>query len=213
VTFAAWICLVVAAVAAVVDWWSCWVGHRAIERCSKPLALAALIGVAIAIEPADDTVRWWFVAALVLSLAGDILLLDDARFVAGLAAFLVAHLAYIAGFVAAPDWSWGRVVVASVPIALVAATVGRRVVAGARRTDRALGPPVVAYQATILTMLAAAIATGDGRAVVGASLFVASDSLVGWNAFVSPARWMGVAIMVTYHLGQLGLVLSLLPGR
>ena len=43
--------------------------------------------------------RAWFVAALVFSLAGDVLLmLPREQFVAGLSAFLVAHLCYIVGF-------------------------------------------------------------------------------------------------------------------
>jgi hypothetical protein len=44
---------------------------------------------------------------------------------------------------------------------------------------------------------------------VGASLFFASDSLIAWNRFVRPRAWAPVAIMVTYHLGQAGLVTSL----
>jgi hypothetical protein len=30
--------------------------------------------------------------------------------------------------------------------------------------------------------------------------------------FVDDRRWMGPTVMVTYHLAQVGLVLSLLPG-
>jgi len=39
---------------------------------------------------------------------------------------------------------------------------------------------------------------------------VASDSVLGWRQFVADARWMPVTIMITYHLGQAGLVASLL---
>jgi hypothetical protein len=41
-------------------------------------------------------------------------------------------------------------------------------------------------------------------------LFVASDSVLGWRQFVGSSRWMPVTIMVTYHLGQAGLVASLI---
>ena len=61
----------------------------------------ALIATALALTPAHDAGarRAWFVAALVCSLAGDVLLmLPTDRFVAGLAAFLVGHLCYVAGF-------------------------------------------------------------------------------------------------------------------
>ena len=45
---------------------------------------------------------------------------------------------------------------------------------------------------------------------VGAALFVASDAMIAWNRFVAPFRAADLGIMVTYHLGQAGLVLSLL---
>jgi uncharacterized membrane protein YhhN len=62
----------------------------------------------------------------------------------------------------------------------------------------------------ISAMLATALATGNVIAAVGATLFVASDSMIAWDRFVRRLRWAPVAIMVTYHLGQAGLVASLL---
>ena len=47
-------------------------------------------------------------------------------------------------------------------------------------------------------------------AMAGALTFYASDSLLGWNRFVRPFPHAHLAVMVTYHLGQLLLVLSLL---
>jgi uncharacterized membrane protein YhhN len=61
----------------------------------------------------------------------------------------------------------------------------------------------------ISAMLATALATGNLLAGAGAVLFVASDSMIAWDRFVRPFRWAPVAIMVTYHLGQAGLVASL----
>lgn len=37
-----------------------------------------------------------------------------------------------------------------------------------------------------------------------------SDAMIAWNRFVRPFRAADLGIMVTYHLGQAGLVLSLL---
>jgi uncharacterized membrane protein YhhN len=59
-------------------------------------------------------------------------------------------------------------------------------------------------------MLATALAVGNPVAAVGAVLFVASDSMIAWDRFVAKVRNASVLIMVTYHLGQAGLVLSLL---
>ena len=205
------VAVAVAAVAAIANWWSRVVDHRRLELMSKPSALLALLVVAIAIDPADDTVRWWFVAALAASLAGDVLLLDSDRFfVAGLAAFLIAHLLYVAGFVAAADWRWGAAGLAVVPMGILLATAGRRIALGAATHASSLLVPVLAYFGAISAMMFAAAAAGNAWAIVGAALFVASDTILGWNRFVRSAAWMPAAIMVTYHLGQLGLVVSLL---
>jgi uncharacterized membrane protein YhhN len=58
-------------------------------------------------------------------------------------------------------------------------------------------------------MLATALATGNVVAAAGAALFVASDTMIAWNRFVRPLPMADVGIMVTYHLGQAALVLSL----
>ncbi len=210
-TLTSWICLAVFAVAAVTNWWSRWTDDRSVELSSKPLALVALIGVALTLDPVDPTVRAWFVVALVCSLAGDVFLLDgDRRFIPGLVAFLLAHVAYTVGLIVAPDWSWAAFGAGIVGVALLIGTVGVHLVRAARRSKPVLGPAVTAYLLAISVMFCAAAATGNWSAIVGAGLFVASDSVLGWRQFASSARWMPVTIMVTYHLGQAGLVASLL---
>lgn len=209
---AAWVLASVFAVAASANWWSRLSdARRRTELWSKPLALIALTGVAVALDPADELVRAWFVVALVCSLAGDLFLLDgDRGFVPGLVSFLLAHLAYTLGFVAVGTWSWSGFMVGLAMVAVLAAAVGVRIVAAARRKDRSLGPAVTAYLAVISLMFCAAMATGSTWAILGAALFVASDAVLGWRQFVGQAAWMPVTVMVTYHLGQAGLVASLL---
>jgi len=209
-TTAAWIFAAIAVVAAVANWVSRVNEHRPTELWSKPVTLIALIGVAVTLDPFDPTVRAWFVVALIFSLAGDVLLLDDRRFVFGLAAFLLGHLAYTAGFIAANDWRWWAFLVAAAGMVVLIATIGRRIVAAARLEDSTLGGAVLAYLLIISSMAVAAAAAGNAWAIGGAALFVASDTILGWRRFLAPAPWMSVAIMVTYHLGQAGLVASLL---
>jgi uncharacterized membrane protein YhhN len=208
-TAGAWVFAAIALVAAIANWWSVTTDHHPTELWSKPLTLLALIGVAVTLDPADPAVRVWFVVALVFSLAGDVLLLDDRRFVFGLAAFLCGHLAYTAGFIAAPDWRWWSAAVALGALTPLVAVAGSRIVTGARADDPKLGPPVVAYLTVISAMAIAAAAAGNAWAVLGAALFVASDTILGWRNFVSRRPWMPLAVMVTYHLGQAGLVVSL----
>ncbi len=208
----AWTFAAVFAVAAGANWWSrLGEGRRRTELWSKPLALVALIAVAVTLQPADQLVRAWFVVALVCSLAGDVLLMyGDRSFVPGLASFLLAHLAYTFGFLAFDDWSSAGFVVGAVMMAVLAVAVGVRIVLAARRKDQVLGPAVAGYLVAISVMFCAAMATGNTWAILGAALFVASDSVLGWRQFIADARWMPVTIMVTYHLGQAGLVASLL---
>lgn len=211
VTTTAWVCSLIAAGAAAANWWSRWRDHRPTELWSKPLALVGLIGVALALDPSDPTVRWLFVVALVLSLTGDVFLLGGDRwFVPGLAAFLAAHIAYIAGFLTIDERRWWLAAAAVVASLALAGTLGRRIVRGAIARSSSLGVPVSAYLVVISAMLVAAAMTGNPIAVAGAALFVVSDTILGWRQFVERAAWMPVAIMVTYHVAQAALVASLL---
>lgn len=196
----------VAAAGAGADWLAVWRRSKPLEYLAKPFALVALIGVALTLVPEDESMRTWFVVALALSLAGDVfLMLPQNLFVAGLAAFLSGHVAYVVGFGVGEAWPW------VLGVAVVGAAVGTRIVRALLRDGhRELLGPVLAYMAVISVMVACAIGDGDPRAIAGAALFLFSDSCIAWNRFVRPLAWAPVTIMVTYHLGQAGLVLSLL---
>lgn len=210
VTTAAALLCVAAASSGLANWWSRVRDDERLERWSKPLTLVALTGVALTIDPAQPDVRAWFVVALLFCLAGDVLLLDDRRFVFGLGAFLLGHVAYGIGFVVAETWRWWAFVVAGAALAGFGATVGVRIIRGARAESAALGGPVIAYLVVISAMAAAAAAGGNWWAIAGAGLFVGSDAVLGWRRFVHDEPWMSPTVMITYHLGQAGLVLSLL---
>jgi len=216
--------LTVAAGAAVVDWIAVGLEGRrslAVERVAKPLVLVALLAVAVAWPPGTGdsaAVRPWLIAALAASLAGDVLLLPPSRFIAGLVAFLLAHLAYLVAFAHLPGsvpWFVAGVVIAAVVIA----TVGRVLLAAARRAG--FGTPVAVYLVAICGMAIAATRTGLAAAVLGAWLFVASDAMLAWGRFggssaggpsAGPPRGpatLRVAVLVTYHVGQLLLVVAL----
>jgi uncharacterized membrane protein YhhN len=206
---------VLAGVFAIGDWVAKARADRRLEYVCKPATLVALIAAALALDPAADaqTRRGWFVAALVLSLAGDVLLMLDGAtrdlFVPGLAAFLVAHLCYVAGFWTDPPASWA-VAVAVVVVVVCVRPFAARILVALHGTEPALRVPVGAYIAVISAMVASALATGNVAAGAGAALFASSDTMIAWNRFVRRFRGADVAIMVTYHLGQAGLVLSLL---
>ncbi|HEX6166862.1 MAG TPA: lysoplasmalogenase [Acidimicrobiales bacterium] len=208
-TAAAGVLLAITLVSAVIDWVAVNHGHRPVEYVFKPLTLVVLTAAALALDPADPTVRAWFVVALVLSLAGDVfLMLPGDRFVPGLGAFLLAHLAYMVGLAVAGLEPLG-VLAGLLVVGAAFGLVGTRLVAGIRATEPAMAGPVTAYMGVISAMVVCAFGTGDGVAIAGAVLFYASDALIGWGRFVRPYDWGRLAVMVTYHLGQVLLVLSL----
>jgi len=176
-------------------------------------ALAALIAVALALDPAHPDVRAWFVLALALSLAGDVfLMLPSDRFVAGLASFLLAHVAYVIGLTR-HGGSAEALFFAALPVVIVTAILGARFLRAARASghDELVGA-LVAYMTVIAAMVTCALASGNALAALGAVLFMASDALIAETRFVGARRWAPVVIMVTYHLGQAGLTLSLVHG-
>lgn len=206
-TDVAWVLLGVAAAFALADWVAVGTGRKPLEYVAKPAVIVALLGVAVALEPASPVQQRWFLAALALSLLGDVfLMLPRDRFIAGLAAFLVAHIAYIGGFVT--EGLVEPALGAGIAVAVGgAALVARRVLAGVR--SKPLQVAVGVYMVVLGGMLAVAFGSGKPLAAAGAGLFFVSDTLIGWRRFVAERGWMTVTVHVTYHLGQAGLVLSL----
>ena len=199
--------LVAAGLSAVGNWIAVARGSTVGIYVCKPLTLVLMIGAAIALDPTSESVRAWFVVALVLSLAGDVfLMLPVDAFVAGLSSFLLAHVAYVVGLNQDSAGNWWL----AIPVVIVAGILGRRLVAGIRRSGHPeLVVPVVAYVLTILVMVASAVASGNAVAAVGALLFMTSDALIGEDRFVVHRDWQPLAIMVTYHVAQALLVVSL----
>ncbi len=222
------VALVSAALAAAVgDWLAVAVRSTRAEYALKPLVMALLLAAAIELRHGDPALRCAFTAAaLVFSLAGDVfLMLPRDLFVAGLASFLLAHVSYVAALNTprVPGPSAGLVVAATLGVAAVSIPMWLRIRGGLSRSSRqALVPPVTAYVLVISAMVVFAILTlgrpgwSAGRsalAAAGAVLFYASDGMIGWSRFVSDFPGSRVLIMVSYHLGQIGLVLGLLGAR
>jgi len=211
VTTASWILLGIAAILAVLDWYAVARKLRRADYLCKPGATLALVLVAATLDPAYSDTRTLFVVALLASLAGDVFLMLPAdRFVAGLGSFFVAQVLYTVGF-ALHGGSFADYAIGAAIVAVLVVPLCLRFVGALRRTGREkLVVPVLAYMGAIGAMAASALASGNAFAIVGALLFVTSDSLIAETRFVGERPWGGVVIMVTYHLAQAGLVLSLL---
>jgi uncharacterized membrane protein YhhN len=142
-------------------------------------------------------------------------------FLPGLAAFLLAHLAYIIGLntpfgETSPVWAIGI----GILLAISAGRILRRILEGVRAKGlRQLVVPVAVYGMVITLMLLSAILTfyrvdwkpsASGLVSLGAILFYFSDIILAWNKFVKPVRNGRVMNMITYHLGQIALVSGVL---
>lgn len=198
---------------AILDWYAVWRASAPLERFAKPATMVALIATAVGMGAWDSSAGRWLVAALALSLVGDVSLLGDSekRFLAGLGAFLLGHVAFVAAFLAAGLGQPGAAVVAVLLLGALLATVGRRVLPAARREGGwPLAAPVAAYVAVLSAMLLAAWMTGNALVALGAAVFAVSDSVLALNRFVGRRSWAPLAVMVTYHVAQALIVLGLL---
>jgi len=209
-----WILIGATLLVAVGDWWAVSAGRKPVEYALKPLTMAVLIGAALAMpDPVTPASRTWFVVALALSLVGDVFLMlpeSELNFIGGLGSFLLGHVAYIVGILAMHQIATPRLVVGIVLVLVGIATLGQTIVRGAYRTDKVFGVPVALYIGVISTMVALAIGTGRPVLILGAVLFFISDACIGWSKFVKEFAGYRMAIITTYHLGQIGLLLGLL---
>lgn len=208
-TSAAWGLLVVSAVAALLDWVSVGATIRWLEYVTKPAFMLALIALALVMHPANTTERTFFVIALALGLISDVfLMLPQDLFIAGLAAALIEHLAYISGFRTRElhvAWLIVAALIALVSVAVFYPPIDRAL----RRHNPRLVAPVVAYVTIFVVMVASAGGSGSLLALAGALLFFYSDAILAWNRFVRPLPYGRVVNIVPYHLGEALLVLSL----
>ena len=171
---------------------------RALGKAGASLAFV-LLALALGVDSVFDR---WVLAGLLLSLLGDLLLLSAGRraFLAGLVAFLLAHLAYAAAFApvsATPPW-------VVLPMAAALALVLRWLwphLGGMKG-------PVCVYGVAICAMLYLALGVGRPEVRLGALLFWLSDLLVARDRFVQPGLGNRLAGLPLYYTAQLLLAAS-----
>ena len=197
-----------------------WKNQRRLEFIAKPGVMICLFLWLHASTGLQDH-SLWFGIGILFSLAGDIFLLWPNRmFLFGLIAFLFAHISYIIGFkdiiVTASAWSLILIVI----IMVSATRVIRRIASAMRaKEENRLVNPVILYASVISVMLYAAMLTiseptwKTSAALfvsTGAFLFYISDLILAWNKFVSPIEHGRLYNIVTYHLGQIGLIAGII---
>jgi uncharacterized membrane protein YhhN len=182
------------------------------EVLLKPLTTLLLL---LLLGWPETRFAWLVGAGIVLSVIGDVALLGEGNraFLVGLAAFLLAHVAYVIAFVGVAVFS-PIVVVVAIVVAASTALMLRAIWRGAD----GLHGPTIAYGAVISAMVVSASATlggplrWGGAAAVGAVLFYASDASLALNRFRRPFPHAAIATMGIYWLGQIGIVLAARAG-
>ena len=193
------------------NWLAVATGRQTLEYVAKPLTMVMLIVVALSLDVQSEVVLGAFVVGLIFSLIGDVFLMlpGEQWFIFGLGAFLAAHIAYITGLVIS-GVTLGGLAVGLAVAAVGVLAIGVRIVSGVRRQEPTMAGPVMGYLIVISLMVVCAVGTRNPFAIAGAALFYTSDALIAWNRFVQDHSWGNVVVMITYHLGQIGLVLSLI---
>ncbi len=183
---------------------------------TKPLLMPLLIYYLYRYADGNITLpRMLLAGALLFSWIGDLLLMGtgDLYFLGGLGAFLIAHVFYSITFYKSVRSKPKFNILYLIPLGVFGFFILRAVIPGAG--DMAVG--VIIYSAGILIM--AFMASIRGRVtsissyylvVIGAYLFVISDSLIALERFHTPLYQGGVFIMTTYISAQLLIVRGVL---
>lgn len=192
------LCLVLAAALVVAE----VTGSRRGMWLCKPAAAALFVVQALMLGATDSLYGLLVLAALVLCLAGDILLIprgSEALFKAGIGAFLAGHIAYIAAFASTGVTPAGMQIGVLVTPALTVPFVvylWPKVTPGFRL-------PVAAYTVVIAAMIFFAFGSGLlWQVPVAALMFAVSDMVVGRDRFVAEARWHPLVITPLYFGAQ-----------
>jgi uncharacterized membrane protein YhhN len=165
-------------------WFGLWYGHgpgSLLASVVKTVAVAALALAALAgAAPALLTL------GLGLSALGDLALSrpGERPFLAGLAAFGLAHLAYIVLFMLQPDWALPPALpAAGLLLACLAMAVFLWPHAGALRA------PVLTYAALISLMGLAALGQPRTAGALAAVMFILSDAILAVQIFRPTTGW------------------------
>lgn len=187
--------------------WAASYGSQAQRYLFKPLTTVLILGVALSVpDPISSLYRILIALGLIFSLGGDVFLMlpNPNMFVFGLVSFLIAHVLYSAAyisragfhftwwlfllyalFVGAMLWLlWPHVGSLCIPVIIYAAVLG-----------------IMGWQAAELWW--AVRDTGALLAMIGAILFLISDTALALNKFRAPLPNRDLVVMSTYYAAQL----------
>ncbi len=185
---------------------------RAIVKTVSIIALVVLVyvqGAPVAL-----------IIALSFAAFGDFFLAfeGEANFKIGLAGFLLAQVALVATFIHAFSGGWPLLQAEPWRFLLLAGVLANSVNLGSklwRLLPRSMGGPVIFYAAVITLMGLSSLVYAPPLVVIGALLFIVSDSLIAYERFIldTPVNhhpWISPAVWITYYSAQLLITVGVL---
>jgi uncharacterized membrane protein YhhN len=174
----------------------------------KPLASAGFVAVALALGAPFSRYSEVLLLALLLCWLGDVLLMFDRHFLAGLVSFLLAHVAFGAAF-ALRGQSWPWAVAAMAVLAVAAGPIVRWL---RPHLPSGMRVPVYVYVGAITVMVAlaaGAVAAGSPWMILaGAVAFFLSDLSVANDRFVHESFFNKLWGLPLYYAAQILLAAS-----
>ena len=166
-----------------------------------------LIGLAIS-QRANNISKYklLLIIGLIFCMIGDYAI--GKVFEYGLLSFLIGHVFYISAFSTTNE----RKVPTAAKVPLLLFGIAMALWIGGTLFslgDTFLGIAVITYMAVILAMGWSSIRTNSNFALVGALLFIASDTVLAINKFVIDIPYSHQLIMLTYYAAQLFITLSI----
>ncbi len=175
------------------------------EPVFKVIASTAFVLFAVGRGALESPYGRWILLALALSWVGDLLLILRGKgfFLAGLASFLAAHLAFSAAFlVRGVNGDW--IAAGGAGLLVAAALAGWWVLPHVRRKAPQMMAPVVVYIVAIAVMVSLAAGASadaaDRRILFGAVVFFLSDLSVARDRFIAPG-WINRAWGLPLYYG------------
>lgn len=201
------------AIAATDTWLSGSANPRAHQAriLTKPLLMPTLAASLITNpNAANSPLRTSTLVAQAGGWGGDLALMGDGpqNFVVGSSSFAAGHAAYISGFLSNRSKTPRR---GPKAVAILWATTSPGMIFGAAKQDKRLGPTIAGYSAMLASTVAAAtqldpaLPRSARRAtMLGAALFMVSDSILGTRKFLlkNPPHRIESAVMGTYTAAQ-----------
>jgi uncharacterized membrane protein YhhN len=186
-----------------------------VENIFKPLLMPILmIFIYVNTNKLSSLFSKLIFLALLFSMFGDVFLMPYFdNFILGLASFLIAHIFYIIAFLKNNKFVEGIKKAKSIALIVIVAYVGLifLLVSSMLKTNTeiVLISAVVIYASVITVMVLSSISLFNNKntpkvklMMIGAILFMLSDSIIAINKFVVDVYLSGLWIMITYTLAQ-----------